>query len=293
MKKEEVCVFIDSLSEREEAIKILQKAGLKMGDMTLTYDYSYLRTDEGDDVWYIACETLGRIKITLSQFEEILSKDQDEYETELMINTCERAAKNKSEYRVKTKEEFEATCERTIDGSDSYVCGESKFHLEDMSHLCGLNLTLEQSDPLLQAGEPISLKGMGNWYFTKEMITPILNVDLVDTEKFQNITPSTSCKISRLDESWGKKETENKVDYSEINLDILDLMAKRMNANKHKYPEGNSKRELNVKDLEWALFRHLKKMIKPIEGDVESYEDHLSAILCNASMILDQLQRKG
>lgn len=93
----------------------------------------------------------------------------------------------------------------------------------------------------------------------------------------------------------GKKELIEingvaKTDYSEINLNILDLMAERMTANKHKYPKGNSKKELNIKDLEWALFRHLKKMIQPKDDDVESYREHLSALLCNASMILDQLE---
>lgn len=90
----------------------------------------------------------------------------------------------------------------------------------------------------------------------------------------------------------GIKETNGKVDYSEINLEILDLMAERFTANKHKYPKGNMKKSIDIKSLEWALFRHVKKMIQPIETDEESYKDHLSAVLCNASMILDQLNGK-
>jgi hypothetical protein len=31
-------------------------------------------------------------------------------------------------------------------------------------------------------------------------------------------------------------------------------------------------------------------MIQPIDGDVESFEDHLAAVMCNCSMILDQLK---
>ena len=92
--------------------------------------------------------------------------------------------------------------------------------------------------------------------------------------------------------SVGVKENEGKIDYSEINLDILDLMASRFNANKHKYPKDNMKKQIDIKSLEWALFRHLKKMIQPIEGDKENYKDHISAILCNASMILDQIDMK-
>lgn len=86
----------------------------------------------------------------------------------------------------------------------------------------------------------------------------------------------------------GIKEITNKTDYSEINFSILDLMAERFAANKHKYPKGNMKKELNVKELEWALFRHVLKIVAPREDDIESREDHLAAALCNISMILDQ-----
>lgn len=92
------------------------------------------------------------------------------------------------------------------------------------------------------------------------------------------------------DMTLGVKETENKIDYSEINLDILDIMAERFTANKEKYPKGNMKKYIDKENLEWALFRHIKKMISPIENDPETYEEHLAAVLCNASMILDQLK---
>ena len=95
-----------------------------------------------------------------------------------------------------------------------------------------------------------------------------------------------------IKENGGIKESDGKVDYSEINLEILDLMAERFTANKHKYPKGNMKKPIDIKSLEWALFRHVKKMIQPIETDEESYKDHLSAVLCNCSMLLDQLKVK-
>lgn len=88
----------------------------------------------------------------------------------------------------------------------------------------------------------------------------------------------------------GIKETEAKSDYSEINLDILDLMSERMMANKHKYPKGNSKRPIPEGTLEWAMFRHIKKILKPIPNDPETKRDHLAAIACNVSMILDQME---
>lgn len=90
----------------------------------------------------------------------------------------------------------------------------------------------------------------------------------------------------------GIKETENKVDYSEINFKLLDLMAKRFNDNKHKYPKGNTLKVINKDEILWAAFRHIRKMIQPIENDPETYEDHLAAVATNMSIILDQIYRK-
>jgi len=90
----------------------------------------------------------------------------------------------------------------------------------------------------------------------------------------------------------GKKETVNKADYSEINLGILDLMADRFSANKGKYEHGNSKKPLDKQQILWALFRHVKKMVQPIEGDEENFKDHLAACLTNCSILLDQLEIK-
>ncbi|HSE99852.1 MAG TPA: dATP/dGTP diphosphohydrolase domain-containing protein [Nitrososphaeraceae archaeon] len=94
---------------------------------------------------------------------------------------------------------------------------------------------------------------------------------------------------AKENETEGIKETEGKLDYSEINFRLLDLMAKRFMDNKVKYPKGNSKKLLDKNEILWAAFRHIRKMIQPIENDPESYEEHLSAILTNMSIILDQL----
>lgn len=88
----------------------------------------------------------------------------------------------------------------------------------------------------------------------------------------------------------GVKETEGKLDYSEINFEILDLMAKRFAENKHKYPKGNSKKPLDKQEILWASFRHIRKMLQPIENDPETYEEHLAAVATNMSIILDQLR---
>lgn len=91
----------------------------------------------------------------------------------------------------------------------------------------------------------------------------------------------------------GKKENSGKIDYSEVDLDILDLMANRFNANKHKYPQGNMLKPIEEKELLFALFRHLKKMIQPIDSDPETFEEHLAAILCNAQMVYQQRKLKN
>lgn len=90
----------------------------------------------------------------------------------------------------------------------------------------------------------------------------------------------------------GIKESDGKVDYSEINFDILDLMAARFEANKHKYPKGNMLKPIEVTKLLWPIFRHWKKMMFTLKDDIETFEDHLTAIMCNCSMILDQLKLK-
>lgn len=124
----------------------------------------------------------------------------------------------------------------------------------------------------------------------------INDVKELDKYNFCENEPSVDEYVRFLDKQMeiqeGIKESNGKKDYSEINLEILDLMADRFAANKHKYPKGNMKKPIDVKSLEWALFRHIKKLVQPIENDEESYIDHLSAILCNASMILDQLHNE-
>lgn len=89
--------------------------------------------------------------------------------------------------------------------------------------------------------------------------------------------------------NFGYKENNGKVDYSEINLGILDLAAERFTANKHKYGKNNMKKPLDKNNLCWAMFRHVKKMLQPPKDDSENYKEHLAAVVCNASMILDQL----
>lgn len=133
-----------------------------------------------------------------------------------------------------------------------------------------------------------------------------LKKQLIDSDLFISLEDSTLIftaktkeelqplidRFNNIDSKVGVKETEGKLDYSEINFELLDLMAKRFMDNKVKYPKGNTLKEINKDDILWAAFRHIRKMIKPEKNDPETYEDHLAAIATNMSIILDQLERK-
>lgn len=107
--------------------------------------------------------------------------------------------------------------------------------------------------------------------------------------KITQYKPSGTIGIEEItDIMTGKKENDGKTDYSEIDFDILDLMANRFNSNKHKYPHGNMLKPLEEKQLLFALLRHLKKMIQPVDNDPETFEEHLASILCNAQMVYQQ-----
>ena len=116
------------------------------------------------------------------------------------------------------------------------------------------------------------------------------NSDINVLQKIGLLNPITCDKYFTIDdkEEIGKKEKNGKTDYSEIDFDILDLMANRFNVNKHKYPHGNMLKPIEEKELLFALFRHLKKMIQPVHNDPETFEEHLAAILCNAQMVYQQ-----
>lgn len=116
----------------------------------------------------------------------------------------------------------------------------------------------------------------------------------VSSETGEQLFFDKGCNLisAQKTEKQGIKETVNKTDYSEVNLGVLDLMAERFTANKYKYPKGNSLKPIDKKELCWALFRHVKKMIKEESNDPETFKNHLAAVLCNGSMILDQLEIK-
>ncbi len=69
-----------------------------------------------------------------------------------------------------------------------------------------------------------------------------------------------------------RKESEGKLDYSEIDWDFIDAMATRMNRNKDKYPPKNYEQmnEEEIKGVEQATLRHLRKILQPLKDDPES-----------------------
>ena len=118
-----------------------------------------------------------------------------------------------------------------------------------------------------------------------------LDEETVESVTITNGGPGTVVTTSY--NSGSRKESEGKLDYSEIDWDFIDAMAARMNKNKAKYPPKNYERMNgeDIKRVEQATLRHLRKILQPLKDDPESILDHLEAIGCNA-MILYYLNKK-
>lgn len=104
----------------------------------------------------------------------------------------------------------------------------------------------------------------------------------------EELKESLDKRLNRLHEG-GKKESENKVDYTELDWDFIDAMALRMK-NESKYPKDNWKKPIDVIELIKPIMRHSRKIIQSIPGDKESNYDHLLAISLNAMMAAYQLK---
>lgn len=90
----------------------------------------------------------------------------------------------------------------------------------------------------------------------------------------------------------GKKETKNKVDYSEIDFDFITQLAKRMSKNKGKYVVNNWKLPTDKEELKQALLRHVLEVIKGNYADDGDELGHLEAIALNAQFLNYQLKNK-
>lgn len=87
----------------------------------------------------------------------------------------------------------------------------------------------------------------------------------------------------------GKKISNNKVDYGELDWDYIDEMALRMSKNTD-YPPENWKKPMDIKELAKASIRHARKILQGVEEDKETFEDHAKALGCNGMMIHYQLK---
>ena len=90
----------------------------------------------------------------------------------------------------------------------------------------------------------------------------------------------------------GIKETENKVNYEELDWDYIDSMAERMSKNLAKYPPKNWQKNIEVKELAKSAIRHARKILQEIDGDEETLQEHSTALGCNGMMIHYQLKVK-
>ena len=88
----------------------------------------------------------------------------------------------------------------------------------------------------------------------------------------------------------GIKESEGKLFY-EIDWEFIELMATRMAQNKgDKYPRFNWKIKLDLEELNQALIRHFIEVQKGNYKDNDEPYGHLTALACNAMMMVYQLK---
>lgn len=88
----------------------------------------------------------------------------------------------------------------------------------------------------------------------------------------------------------GLKETENKIEFDEIDWDFIESFAKRMNKNKNKYPKNNWKKKMDILDLKNAITRHLVEIWKDNYNDNDEELGHILALSCNAMILHYQLK---
>jgi len=91
----------------------------------------------------------------------------------------------------------------------------------------------------------------------------------------------------------GVKETNGKTDYSEIDWDFIEGLAKRMNKNKEKYEPFNYHKPMDVNLLKQSLLRHIIEILKGEHNDAGQEYGHLFAVSLNSMMIYYQLKNNS
>lgn len=89
----------------------------------------------------------------------------------------------------------------------------------------------------------------------------------------------------------GVKESEGKTDYTEIDWEFIEQLAKRMNSQKSKYSVNNWKLPMDVEKLKQSLLRHTLEVLKGNYKDENSEYGHLEAVALNCQFIRHQLKK--
>lgn len=118
------------------------------------------------------------------------------------------------------------------------------------------------------------------------------NSDINVLQKMGILNPVTCDKYFTIDdkEEIGKKEIENKTDYSEIDWQFIEGLAKRMNKNKEKYEPFNYHKPMDIELLKQSLLRHTLEIMKGNYDDAGQELGHFYATSLNAMMIVWQIK---
>ena len=128
-----------------------------------------------------------------------------------------------------------------------------------------------------------------NFKGCQEYSTNTLEVLLWDEEKvLENLKGYKEYSTDIIE--GGKKETENKVDYSEIDWEFIEGLARRMSNNKEKYEPFNYHKPMDVNLLKQSLLRHTIEILKGEHNDAGQEYGHLYAVALNSMMIYYQLK---
>jgi len=119
---------------------------------------------------------------------------------------------------------------------------------------------------------------------------PTVNFSTTDTTFDWAKWNENTIKIVVYDKENGIKETENKVDYSEIDWEFIEGLARRMNLNKEKYKPFNYHKPMDVNLLKQSLLRHTIEILKGEHNDAGQEYGHIFAVALNSMMIYYQLK---
>ena len=119
----------------------------------------------------------------------------------------------------------------------------------------------------------------------------LMDVYAGNVQKYYAVNEGVNEGVKRNNE--GVKESNGKTDYSEIDWDFIEGLAKRMNKNKDKYEPFNYHKPMDVNLLKQSLLRHIIEILKGEHNDAGQEYGHLFAVALNAQMIYYQLKNNS